>query len=249
MLPLLQVRGVHKYFGGVHALEGVDFEVGAGEVVGLVGDNAAGKSTLARIIAGVYRPDAGDVLLEGKPVQIASPKMALDLGIATVFQEFALVESLDVVSNLFLGREIVHRGLLARDEMERLTRSYLRQLNSRIPDVHVQLQTLSAGQRQCVSIARALVTDPRIIVLDEPTASLSVAQTAEVLQHIERLRDMGLGVVFIGHNLSDIRAVADRIEVLRHGHNNGSFPAGSAKQEDLLAAITGAARYPSRAPA
>ena len=243
--PLLEVRALDKSFGGVQALVDVDLGVAAGEVIGLVGDNAAGKSTLARTLAGVYQPDRGEIRLAGRTVSIPTAKAALDLGIATVFQEFALVETLDVPSNLFLGRELVQPdGLLDEAQMEELARSYLDRLNSRIPNLRVPLSRLSAGQRQCVAIARTLVAHPRVVVLDEPTASLSVSQTAEVLSHIERLRDLDLGVILISHNLNDVRAVADRIEVLRHGHNNGSFRADEASYEEVLGAITGATRHP-----
>lgn len=244
--PMLELRAVHKHFGGVQALVDVDFVVSAGEVVGLVGDNAAGKSTLARMVAGVYQPDAGAILLDGRPVAIPSAQAAIGLGIATVFQEFALVESMDVVSNIFLGRELMTSGLLDTQRMEDLARDYLRQLNARIPDLRVPLAGLSAGQRQCVAIARTLVTAPRLVVLDEPTASLSVGQTAEVLGHVERLRDLGLGVILISHNLGDVRAVSDRVEVLRHGRNNGSFDASTASYEDILSAVTGATRHRRR---
>ncbi len=240
--PLLQVESVSKSFGGVQALQDVDLVVDRHEVVALVGDNAAGKSTLARIVAGVYGPTSGRILFDGTPVTISSTQAANLMGIATVFQELALCENLDVVSNIFLGRELHAGRLLDDDEMEALARDYLDQLNSRIPDVHTPLYQLSAGQRQCVAIARTLVANPVLVILDEPTASLSVTQTAEVLTHIERLRDLGLGVILISHNLTDVRAVADRIEVLRHGRNNGSFDARDASYEDVIAAMTGATR-------
>ena len=238
--PLLRMHGIAKNFGGVRALTDVNLSVHGGEVVALVGDNAAGKSTLARMISGVYQPDAGSIELGGEPVSIPSAQAALGLGIATVFQEFALVEELDVTSNIFLGRELVAGGLLDRERMDELARSYLGRLGTRIADLHLPLRGLSAGQRQCVAIARTLVSQPRLVVLDEPTASLSVSQTAEVLSYIEDLREMGLGVIFISHNLTDVRAVADRVEVLRHGRNNGSFPSETATYEEIIAAITGA---------
>lgn len=247
--PLLEVRGVDKSFGGVQALVDLDLTVCAGEVVGLVGDNAAGKSTLARTLAGVYQPDHGQIRLAGEPVSFPSTKSALDQGIAPVFQEFALVETLDVPSNLFLGRELIRAdGLLDETRMEDLARTYLDRLNSRIPNLRIPLGQLSAGQRQCVAIARTLVANPRIVVLDEPTASLSVSQTAEVLSHVIGLRDLGLGVILISHNLNDVRAVADRIEVLRHGRNNGSFRAAEVSYEEVLGAVTGATRHPKPQP-
>lgn len=240
--PLLRLRSVSKHFGGVQALTDINLSVDRGEVVALVGDNAAGKSTVARLVAGVYQPDGGRIEFDGMPVSIPTAQSAIALGVATVFQEFALVEKLDVTSNIFLGRELIKGGLLDRSLMDELSRSYLGRLRTRIADLQQPLGELSSGQRQCVAIARTLVSEPRIVVLDEPTASLSVSQTAEVLSYIEDLRDMGLGVILISHNLTDVRAVADRVEVLRHGRNNGSFPAASATYEEILAAITGATR-------
>jgi D-xylose transport system ATP-binding protein len=238
--PLLALRQVTKSFGAVEALVAVDLELRAHEVVALVGDNGAGKSTAAKIISGVLTPDSGQVELDGEPVTIPTPSAAHGLGIATVFQDLALCDNLDVTANLFLGREI-HRGVLLSDgEMETQTRATLDALNSRIPSVRTPVRRLSAGQRQSVAITRTLIGSPRIVVLDEPTAALSVVQTAEVLMHIERLRDLGLGVVIISHNMTDVRAVADRIVVLRHGRVNGSFDAASASYEEIIGAITGA---------
>jgi D-xylose transport system ATP-binding protein len=239
--PLLSMQGVTKRFGAVEALIGVDFEVRAHEVVALVGDNGAGKSTLAKVIAGVLRPDAGLVELDGEPASITSAKAARELGIATVFQDLALCENLDVTANIFLGQEVrASGGWLAEERMEQTARRILQQITAGIPSVHSPLRTLSGGQRQAVAIARTLVGQPRLVVLDEPTAALSVAQTAEVLTHIERLRDLGLGVVLISHNMNDVRSVSDRIEVLRHGRNNGSFDTASTSYEAIIAAITGA---------
>lgn len=240
--PLLEVRGLTKTFGGVEALVNVDFIVNRHEVVALVGDNAAGKSTLARALSGVFPPDEGTITLDGEEISIDSPQHALKLGIATVFQETALCDNLDVVSNIFLGREVFSHRALDDEGMELKARQYLDQLGSRIPDVRVPLFQLTAGQRQCVAIARTLVTHPRLVILDEPTASMSVAQTAEVLILIEHLRDMGMGVIYISHNLTDVQASADRIEVLRHGHNNGSFDSRDTSTDKLIAAITGASR-------
>ncbi|WP_265520747.1 ATP-binding cassette domain-containing protein [Oerskovia flava] len=241
-VPLLSMRGISKHFGAVEAIAGVDLDVHAHEVVALVGDNGAGKSTLAKVISGVLSPDVGLIELDGVPVTISSPSVAHDLGIATVFQDLALCDNLDVSANLFLGREIRTAGMLDDGRMEEITRQILRDLTSRIPTARTKLSTLSAGQRQSVAIARTLIGNPRLVVLDEPTAALSVAQTAEVLTLIERLRDLGLGVILISHNMNDVRAVSDRIEVLRHGRNNGSFGA-TASYEAILAAITGATHY------
>jgi len=245
---VLSLRGIDKSFGPVVALEGVDLDVHAHEVVALVGDNAAGKSTLAKVVAGVLSPDAGLIEMAGRPVTIGSAAQARTLGIATVFQDLALCDNLDVVQNLFLGQELRRgRGALDEEAMEDRAREILRSLTSRIPSVRTPLAVLSAGQRQTVAIARTLLGSPRVVVLDEPTASLSVAQTAEVLTHIQSLRDLGYGVILISHNMADVRAVADRIEVLRHGRNNGSFPASAATYEEVVAAITGASRTLSRA--
>ena len=239
--PLLALRQVSRYFGAVEALVDVDLEVHAHEVVALVGDNGAGKSTLAQIVAGVLTPSSGQVEIDGEPVSIPSPSAANQLGVASVFQDLAVCENLDVTANVFLGQELRGRAGLLRDgDMETETRALLEHLTIRIPSVRTPLRHLSAGQRQAVAIARTLIGQPRIVVLDEPTAALSVAQTAEVLTHIQRLRELGLGVILISHNLNDVRAVSDRIEVLRHGRNNGSFPA-TAAHEEILAAITGAA--------
>ncbi len=239
-VPLLSLHGITKRFNAVEALIDVDFEVNAHEVVALVGDNAAGKSTLAKIIAGVLSPDAGLMEVDGGAVSIPNPSAAHALGIATVFQDLALCENLDVTSNIFLGRELRAGMAIDDSRMENVARGILRDLTSRIPSVRTPVSTLSGGQRQSVAIARTLIGSPRIVVLDEPTSALSVAHTAEVLTYIERLRDLGLGVVLISHNMNDVRAVADRIEVLRHGRNNGSFTTESVTHEEILGAITGA---------
>lgn len=235
---LLSLTGVSKNFGAVSALTDIDLNVHAGEVVALVGDNGAGKSTLVKILAGVHQPSEGTIRYLGEEVSLNSPATALNLGIATVFQDLALCENLDVVANLFLGHEI---NPLRLDEVQMEVRAWtlLKELAARIPSVREPVASLSGGQRQTVAIARSLLLDPKIIMLDEPTAALGVAQTAEVLNLIERVRDRGLGVIIISHNMEDVRAVADRIVVLRLGRNNGDFtPEVSA--QDLVAAITGA---------
>lgn len=236
---ILKLRGVSKQFGAVTALQDIELDVHAGEVVALVGDNGAGKSTLIKVLAGVHQPTAGSIEWCGQPVTLDSPGTALELGIATVFQDLALCENLDVVSNLFLGHEIDPWAL---DEVQMEVRAWtlLQELAARIPSVREPIASLSGGQRQTVAIARSLLLDPKIIMLDEPTAALGVAQTAEVLNLIERVRDRGHGVILISHNMEDVRAVADRIVVLRLGQNNGVFTAETSHQE-LVAAITGAA--------
>jgi D-xylose transport system ATP-binding protein len=236
---ILSLRGVSKAFGAVNALTGIDLDVGAGEVVAIVGDNGAGKSTLVKVLAGVHQADAGSISFNGKEVQINDPSAAIHLGIATVFQDLALCENLNVVENLFLGREM---GPWRLNEVSMEVRSWelLQQLSAKIPTVRVPIASLSGGQRQTVAIARSLLGEPRVIILDEPTAALGVAQTAEVLDMIERLRERGLGVIMISHNMEDVRAVADRIVVLRLGRNNGEFDARTVSSAELVAAITGA---------
>ena len=236
---VLSLRGISKHFGAVSALTDIDLDVHAGEVVALVGDNGAGKSTLVKILAGVHQPSSGLITFRGKPVTLADPSAALGLGIATVFQDLALCENLDVVANIFLGRELSPYRL---DEvsMELKAWTLLNQLSARIPSVREPVASLSGGQRQTVAIARSLLLDPKLILLDEPTAALGVAQTAEVLDLIERVRARGLGVIMISHNMEDVRAVADRVVVLRLGRNNGVFEPDASNQE-LVSAITGAA--------
>jgi ABC-type sugar transport system ATPase subunit len=237
--PLLSLKGITKSFGAVNALTDIDLRVDAGEVVALVGDNGAGKSTLVKALAGVHQPDSGSFLFDGRPVTHFDPHAAIALGIATVFQDLALCENLSVVNNLFLGREL---SPFALDETTMEVRSWelLRQLSARIPTVRIQIASLSGGQRQTVAIARSLLGNPRIIILDEPTAALGVAQTAEVLALIGRLRERGLGVIMVSHNMEDVRAVADRVVVLRLGRNNGEFDARTVTTHTLVAAITGA---------
>jgi D-xylose transport system ATP-binding protein len=244
--PLLALRGLSKRFGAVQALDGVDFEVAAGEVVGLVGDNGAGKSTLVKTIAGIYSPDDGEFFFEGQPVSIGGPNAATELGIATVYQDLALCDNLDVVANLFLGREKIAAGpgALSRQldeaEMEHNSEELLSNLAVTIPSLRSEVGTLSGGQRQQVAVARSLLGEPKVVLLDEPTAALGVAQTAQVLALITRLRERGLGVVVISHNLSDVFQVTDRIFVLRLGRRAASFATASANTEDVVAAITGA---------
>lgn len=236
---VLSLRGVSKHFGAISALSDIDLDVHAGEVVALVGDNGAGKSTLIKILAGVHQPTAGTINFRGKTVTLENPSAALALGIATVFQDLALCENLDVVANIFLGKEL---NALQLDEVSMEIRAWtlLNELSARIPSVREAVASLSGGQRQTVAIARSLLLEPKLILLDEPTAALGVAQTAEVLDLIERVRDRGLGVIMISHNMEDVRAVADRIVVLRLGRNGGTFYPDASNQE-LVSAITGAA--------
>ncbi|AJZ83258.1 ATP-binding cassette domain-containing protein [Streptomyces antimycoticus] len=238
--PLLALRGVFKRFGAVEALRDVDLEIHAGEVIALVGDNGAGKSTLVKVIAGVEPADTGALEWRGRPVHIGRPHDAQHLGIATVYQDLSLCDNLDVVGNLFLGREISRLGVLNEVEMERRTRDLLATLAIRIPDVRRPVAVLSGGQRQTVAISRALLGEPRLVMLDEPTAALGIEQTAQVLDLVERLRERGLGVLLISHNLGDVKAVADYVAVLRLGRNNGFFDVTTTSQEQIVSSITGA---------
>jgi D-xylose transport system ATP-binding protein len=237
---LLALDGISKRFGAVQALSNIQMNVNPGEVVAIVGDNGAGKSTLIKVLAGVHPQDAGTITFNGNRVSIPTPADSIDLGIATVFQDLALCDNLDVVGNLWLGRELTSGGQLDEVQMEQRSWSLLRELSAKIPSVRVPVASLSGGQRQTVAIARSLIGEPRIVILDEPTAALGVAQTAEVLNLIERLRERGLGVILISHNMADVLAVADRVVVLRLGRNNGEFRVSDVTSEDIIAAITGA---------
>ncbi|MFF5563975.1 ATP-binding cassette domain-containing protein [Streptomyces sp. NPDC012623] len=238
--PVLALRGVSKRFGAVQALTDVELEVHPGEVVALVGDNGAGKSTLVKTIAGVHPIDDGAIEWEGDRVTVGRPQDAQGLGIATVYQDLALCDNLDVVGNLYLGRELRRWGVLDEVEMERRSRELLTTLSIRIPSVRIPIASLSGGQRQTVAIARSMLGEPKLVILDEPTAALGVEQTAQVLDLVERLRERGLAVLLISHNMADVKAVADKVAVLRLGRNNGVFDVASTSQEEIIAAITGA---------
>ncbi|MFI6645249.1 ATP-binding cassette domain-containing protein [Streptomyces sp. NPDC050504] len=238
--PVLALRGVSKRFGAVQALTDVELEIHAGEVVALVGDNGAGKSTLVKTIAGVHPIDDGAIEWQGRRVQINKPHDAQNLGIATVYQDLALCDNIDVVGNLFLGRELRRYGVLDEVEMERRSRELLTTLSIRIPSVRIPIASLSGGQRQTVAIARSMLGEPRLVILDEPTAALGVEQTAQVLDLVERLRERGHAVILISHNMADVKAVADRVAVLRLGRNNGVFDVKTTSQEEIISAITGA---------
>jgi D-xylose transport system ATP-binding protein len=229
--PLLQLSGVSKRFGAVQALTDVRFEVRAGEVVALVGDNGAGKSTLIKVIAGIHASDEGTIRWEGREVTIRSPNDSRTLGISTVYQDLALCDNLDVVANLFLGREIA---------MESRAVSVLRRLSVKIPSVRIPIASLSGGQRQSVAVARSVLWDSKVVLLDEPTAALGVAQTKEVLELVKRLREEGHGVVIISHNLADVFEVADRVTVLRLGRWVGTYERAKVGREQLVALMTGA---------
>jgi D-xylose transport system ATP-binding protein len=238
--PLLETRGVSKSFGSVNALIDVDFEVRAGEVMALVGDNGAGKSTLIKCIAGTYSSDSGEVYFDGEKVTIHGPRDAAKLGIEVVYQDLALCDNLDVVQNMYLGRE-VHDwlGRLKEAPMEARTSETLKSLRvTTIRSIRQQVARLSGGQRQSVAIGRAVMWNSRVVILDEPTAALGVAQTAQVLELVRRLADQGLAVVLISHNLHDIFEVADRITVLRLGRNIAVYERAQTTQQEVVHAIT-----------
>jgi D-xylose transport system ATP-binding protein len=245
--PVLALEGVSKSFGPVRALDHVDLQVNAGEVVALVGDNGAGKSTLVKAIAGINPADEGTVRFEGQEVSINGPTDAVGLGIATVYQDLALCDNLDVVENLFLGREeITATRALDETDMEQRSHELLNQLAVTITDVRAEVGTMSGGQRQQVAIARSLLGKPKLVMLDEPTAALGVRQTAQVLSLIKRLKELGQAVLVISHNLADVFEVADRVFVLRLGRHAGDFDVATVSQDQVVAAITGADQPRSR---
>ena len=239
-MPVLETRGLSKSFGPVTALDSVDFEVRAGEVMALVGDNGAGKSTLIKCIAGIYSIDAGDVYANGEQVSINGPKDAGRLGIEVVYQDLALCDNLDVVQNMYLGREAHDIFFRLREpEMESRTAEVLRGLSvTTIRSIRQQVASLSGGQRQSVAIGRAVMWNSKIVILDEPTAALGVAQTRQVLDLVRRLAEQGLSVVLVSHNLNDIFEVADRITVLRLGRNVAVFERSQTNQQEVVQAIT-----------
>jgi D-xylose transport system ATP-binding protein len=240
-VPRLQLKGITKTYGAVRALNSVDFEVYPGEVVGLVGDNGAGKSTLIKVISGVGPADEGEIFVEGQPVKITNPKDATRLGIETVYQDLALCDNLDVVSNLFLGREEKTKlNTLDEIDMERQGAHVLHTLDVKLPSLRALVSMLSGGQRQSVAVSKAILRNARVVLLDEPTAALGVAQTRQVLNLIRRLKEQGLAVVVISHNLADVFEVVDRVIVLRLGRRVGTFDIKNTTPEQVVASITGA---------
>jgi D-xylose transport system ATP-binding protein len=238
--PLLELRDVSKSFGSVQALTDVDFEVRAGEVMALVGDNGAGKSTLIKCVAGIHPMDGGEMTFGGQRVHVSSPKDAAKLGIEIVYQDLALCDNLDVVQNMYLGREARNPFFVLREPpMEAKTRETLKTLRvTTIRSIRQPVATLSGGQRQSVAVARAVLWNSKLVILDEPTAALGVAQTEQVLELVRRLAEQGLGVVLISHNLHDIFETATRITVLRLGRNAGLFERAAVTQEEVVHAIT-----------
>jgi simple sugar transport system ATP-binding protein len=242
--PLLEARAISRRFGHVRALDGTDFAVHAGEICALIGDNGAGKSTLVKILSGADRPDEGQILIAGKPVTFNSPNDAQAHGIATVYQDLALAADLPPFENLFLGRELVLSGFLGRfgfvnrPAMRRQASEQFGRLGVRLRSARAPVSSLSGGQRQSVAIARAAMWAGRVIFMDEPTAALGVVQTGRVLDLIRQVRDQGIAVVLISHNMPQVLAVADRIEVLRLGRRVARFAAQDANVDGLVAAMT-----------
>jgi ABC-type sugar transport system ATPase subunit len=238
-VPLLELRTISKSFGAVQALRGVDLSLDSGQVTALVGDNGAGKSVLIKTIAGIHAPDGGDILWKGGPVHIRSPKAAAALGIETVYQDLALCDNLDIVQNMFLGREVTRHGLLAEEDMELSARQTLTDLSvTTVRSIRQPVVSLSGGQRQAVAVARAVMWNSELVIMDEPTAALGVAQTAMVLALVRRLADRGLAVMMVSHNLNDVFAVADRIVVLRLGRMVAAGPASDFDPQTVVDYMT-----------
>lgn len=244
--PFLSVQNIRKSYGAVQALGGVSFDVYPGEVVALVGDNGAGKSTTIKMIAGVAQPDTGDILIEGHPTSLNGPNVAEKHGIQTVYQDLALCDNLDIVSNLYLGRELRRSWIpglfstLNKTEMENNAGPVLKELKINLPPLTSLVASLSGGQRQVVAVARAVLWGSKLVMLDEPTAALGVAQQRTVLNLIKNLREKGVGVIVISHNMADVFEVADRIVVLRLGKTVANFTTKDTTREEVISAITGA---------
>jgi len=237
--PILSLRGINKSFGPVNVLKGVDFDTYAGKVTALVGDNGAGKSTLIKCIAGIYTPESGDFLFDGKKVEINGPRDATELGIEIVYQDLALCDNLDIVHNMFLGREQKKGPVLNETSMEALARKTLDGLSVRtVKSIRQTVASLSGGQRQTVAIARAVLWNSKVVILDEPTAALGVAQTEQVLNLVRRLADNGLAVVLISHNLNDVFEVADNIAALYLGQMAAQVDKKDVKTQQVIELIT-----------
>lgn len=237
--PLLRLVDVRKEFGAVRALRGVNLSVPSGQVTALVGDNGAGKSVTVKVIAGTYQPDHGTMLWEGREVRPRNPREAAQLGIEVVYQDLALCDNLDVVQNMFLGREVLRGGLLAEDEMERTAMATLADLRvTTVQSVRLPVAALSGGQRQSVAVAKAVMWNSKLVILDEPTAALGVAQTRQVLALVTRLAEQGLAVLMISHNLVDVFEVADRIAVMRLGEVVAEGPKAELDVQQVVELMT-----------
>ena len=241
MQPLVAMRGIVKRYGGVQALAGTDFTIYPGEIHALVGDNAAGKSSLIKALSGAAPADAGEIVVDGRPVAIREPRQAKALGIETVYQDLALADNLDIPANIFLGRELMCSGLLAPfmdlRRMARESEKLLARLKIRIPDLRQKVRTLSGGQRQCVGIARSVYFNARIVILDEPTAALGVEETRKVLELVREMRAQGLSIVMISHNLAHVFDLADRITVMKTGVVAGTRRIAETDREEILRLI------------
>jgi ABC-type sugar transport system ATPase subunit len=242
--PVLQARSISKRFGALQALADVDVDIHAGEVLAILGDNGAGKSTFIKILSGAYEPSAGTLLFDGASMSFVSPQDAADVGIATIFQELALSENLSIAENVFLGRELVRRVLgvpfLKRQAMKQKVAELLHTLDAHISDPEATVGSLSGGQRQAVAISRALNLNARLVIMDEPTAALAVAETRKVLQLIRRLAEGGRAVILISHNMHDVFEVADRIVVFRRGRKIAERRRSETDPEEVVSFITGA---------
>ena len=247
--PRLELRNITKAFGAVTVLRGVNFEAHAGQVTALLGDNGAGKSTLIKCVAGTYVPDGGEIILEGAEQHFRSPSDATKAGIETVYQDLALCDNLDVVANLFLGREEHHFAALDELSMERTARRALDELKIIIPSIRATVAQLSGGQRQSVAVAKAVLWAPKVVILDEPTAALGVAQQKQVLDLVKRLREAGLAVIVITHNMVDVFEVADVAIVRRLGRRGANLRIDQCTPEDVVSAITGAREFAEAASA
>jgi len=237
--PILSLRSINKSFGPVHVLRGVDFDARAGEVTALVGDNGAGKSTLIKCVGGSYLMDSGEYFFEGRPVSVHTPREASELGIEIVYQDLALCDNLDIVQNMFLGRESHTGPILDEIAMEKAAAGALASLSVRtVTSVRQRVSSLSGGQRQTVAIAKSVLWQSKVVILDEPTAALGVAQTAQVLDLVRRLADQGIAVVLISHNMNDVLQVADRIAVLYLGQMAAIVDRKSVDQQQLVELIT-----------
>src|ERR1700727_2091662 len=237
--PLVKLRGIDQHFGPVQALYGVNLDLPAGQVTALCGDNGAGKSVLTRCISGVHQPDHGQIYFEGRPVHIRSARDAAALGIETVYQDLALADNLDIVQNMFLGRERLNYGLLDEDSMEEQAAETLSALRvTTVRSIRQPVASLSGGQRQAVAVAKAVMWNSKVVLLDEPTAALGVVQTRTVLDLVERLRDRGLAVMVISHNLNDVFEVADRIAVLHLGRMVAEGPASGFDRQSVIEYMT-----------
>lgn len=238
--PLLLARNVSKAFGTVQALSDAGIEVYRGEIVALVGDNGAGKSTLIKTLSGAHRPDSAEIVVRGQPAAIHHPNDAFDLGIATVYQDLALLPTRDVVANLFVGRELTKNGILDRRGMTEEANRVVRQLKTNLPSVHTRVRHLSGGQRQAVAIARVVHFGAEILLLDEPTAALGVKESHEMLTLIEHLKEQGKGIIVVSHNLAHVFRICDRITVLRHGRTVGTLIKAETDSTEVVRMITGA---------